>query len=164
MTEISNKVLRKNWNWSGLTQLSAAGSAQEQSLVIRKLFPAKEIMSCGDGRRRDGFACVVTPSFLLPVELHEGDVQMPLEKLWQGAEHGSGHPEAHPGRPPRVRQAAPPLQGCGSSQHSPTQAPGLRASDAHHTASGSSWFLRVSHQVTRPRASLNHRVLPHCEP
>lgn len=36
-------------------------------------------------------------------ELYEGDVQVSVEELWQGAEHCSGDPETHPYSTPRVR-------------------------------------------------------------
>lgn len=36
-------------------------------------------------------------------ELHEGDVQVSVEELRQGAEYCSGDPETHPHRTPRVR-------------------------------------------------------------
>lgn len=105
-------------------------------------------------------------SFLLPVELHEGDVQMPLEELWQGAEHGSRHPEAHPGRPPRVRQPLFPLELAEASQHSPhRQAPGLRHSDTappvpqalpgSYSRGDPADSQPPRHQVTRPQSLLN---------
>lgn len=42
--------------------------------------------------------------FLPFLELHESDVQMPLEKLWEGAEYSGRHPEAHPDGSPWVRR------------------------------------------------------------
>lgn len=36
-------------------------------------------------------------------ELHEGDVQVSVEELWEGAEYSSGDPETHPHRTSRVR-------------------------------------------------------------
>lgn len=38
-----------------------------------------------------------------PAELHEGDVQVPVEELWQGAEYCRWHSETHPHHPPGVR-------------------------------------------------------------
>lgn len=36
------------------------------------------------------------------VELHEGDVQVPVEELWEGAEYRCWHPETHPHHPSGV--------------------------------------------------------------
>lgn len=37
-------------------------------------------------------------------ELHEGDVQMPVEKLWEGTEHSCRDSETHTDHSPRVRK------------------------------------------------------------
>lgn len=57
---------------------------------------------------------VLMAAFLPCLELHESDVQMPLEKLWEGAEYCGRHPEAHPDSSPRVRH--PPPVRCGLPQ------------------------------------------------
>lgn len=100
----------KKWKEAELTQLLTSWESPRMKNSV-----VKSMVSCWAGGTRkllDGFACVVVMFSLLSVELHEGDVQMPLEELWQGAEHGSRHPEAHPGCPPRVRQHSPPPLCC----------------------------------------------------
>jgi len=43
-------------------------------------------------------------SVVCPAELHEGDVQVPVEELWQGAEYHCWHSETHPHHPSGVRR------------------------------------------------------------